>query len=236
MKIDLIAFLFLLISFSACKSKMDALSKTTPNISASNECSCYNGIGSSEADKPIFSSSFSNGSSVSLCGYLNEDMQKGSQIISEFNVFDCKTGTALVEYGALQTCRVIKKENSIVIEELSYLPAGENWEWMLIQIGKQTLLPKGEGIYVQPQIPKLEKIKINKTKQSKFLNSLQKGNGFGEEWESDIGKLEVLSLIGNDRAWEILKNYQEFTGELTDGALAEQWKNAIATVEWIKGI
>ncbi len=35
------------------------------------------------------------------------------------------------------------------------------------------------------------------------------------------------------KTWEILKNYEGFTGLPTDGALAEQWKDAVATVEWI---
>jgi hypothetical protein len=63
---------------------------------------------------------------------------------------------------------------------------------------------------------------------------LKKGNGFGSEWESDLGKLEVLSLLGNNDAWEILKNYEDFTRDTTDGALSEQWEDAVATVKWIK--
>jgi hypothetical protein len=53
--------------------------------------------------------------------------------------------------------------------------------------------------------------------------------------EDDLGRLEVLSIQGNEKAWKILKNYEKFTGEKADGALAEQWKDAVATVGWITG-
>ncbi len=41
---------------------------------------------------------------------------------------------------------------------------------------------------------------------------------------TDLGKLEVLSLLGVDKAWEILENYEEFTGEKMDGALLKSIK------------
>ncbi len=63
---------------------------------------------------------------------------------------------------------------------------------------------------------------------------MKKGKGIGENWEKIIDFLETLSINGNEEAWNILKNYKSFTGQETDGAIAETWKDAIATVEWIK--
>ena len=205
-----------------------------PNEQLESDCKCFNGIGSTESDKPILTYTFSNGASVSLCGFFDKEMQNEGLIMSEFNVFNCENGNALVEYGAIQICRIEAKKDTLTIYELKYLPIGTDWNWELIQIAKQEILVT-EGILVaNPQIPELEKFAIEETEQTQFLNSLQKGNGFGSEWESDLGKLEVLSLLGNENAWKILKNYEDFTGDKTDGALAEQWKDAIATVEWIK--
>jgi len=138
-----------------------------------------------------------------------------------------------VEYGAIQICKIEEKKDTLTIYELKYLPIGTNWNWELIQIAKQEILVTEGNLIANPQIPDLEKFIIEETEQTQFLNSLKKGNGFGAEWESDLGKLEVLSLLGNKKAWEILKNYEEFTEDKTDGALAEQWKDALATVEWI---
>jgi hypothetical protein len=199
------------------------------------ECKCFDGIGSTKTDKPVLISKFSNGNSVSVCGFFDKEMQEEGLIMSEFNIFNCETGEALVEYGAVQICRITEKKDSIIINELKYLPAGKKWAWELVQIGEQVITQNRRAITVSDLHPKLKKLEIDKNQQSEFLNSLKKGNGFGSTWETDIGKLEVLSLLGNNRAWDILKNYEEFTGEQTDGALAEQWKDAIANVEWIKG-
>ncbi len=201
--------------------------------SSESVCKCFNGIGSSENDKPITTSTFSNGTSVSLCGFFDKEMQGEGLIMSEFNVFNCQTGDVLVEYGALQICRIEEQEDLLIVKELKYLPIGSNWNWELIQIGKQEIRLNEGKVDVTPQIPELEKFAIDEVIQRQFLNSLKKGKGFGSEWESELGKLEVLSLLGNDDAWEILKNYEDFTGDKTDGALAEQWKDAVATVKWI---
>ncbi len=87
-----LAFILLGISLLACKHnpkpKEKALTKT--NIQAekkirkhqiekktidgiSTDCKCYNGIGSTENDKPILISKFSNGTSLSLCGYFDKE-------------------------------------------------------------------------------------------------------------------------------------------------------------------
>tara|TARA_B110000114_G_C15026594_1_gene371209 strand:- start:356 stop:1126 length:771 start_codon:yes stop_codon:yes gene_type:complete len=254
MKIKLIILSILSISFFACKNNSESKSeeqiiktdtavlfkattnhiKDEPNERLESGCKCFNGIGSTERDKPILTSTFSNGASVSLCGFIDKEMHNEGLIMSEFNVFNCKNGNVLVGYGAVQICRIEEKQDALIIRELKYLPVGKNWNWELIQIGKQEITQNEGEIIVKNQIPELEKFAIDEVIQRQFLNSLKKGNGFGSEWESDLGKLEVLSLLGNNDAWEILKNYEDFTRDTTDGALSEQWKDAVATVKWIK--
>jgi hypothetical protein len=75
------------------------------------------------------------------------------------------------------------------------LPIGTNWNWELIQIAKQEILVTEGNLIANPQIPKLEKFAIKETEQTQFLNSLKKGNGFGSEWESDLGKLEFYPYL-----------------------------------------
>lgn len=254
MKVKLKILFFLSASILACKEtavyKSEELSIKSENLISSKQqiidtveapieitdsaCKCFHGIGSTENDKPIITSTFSNGTSVSLCGFFDKEMRGQGLIMSEFNVFDCETGNALVEYGAVKICRIEVKKDTLSIYELKYLPVGTKWSWELIQIGKQELILHEGKLITYPQVPELEKFTIDEDQQNQFLGSLKKGDGFSSEWESDLGKLEVLSLLGNDSAWEILKNYEDFTGDKTDGALAEQWKDAIAIVEWLK--
>ncbi len=254
MKVKLILLFLLSASILACKNNSETnseeLSIRNENLTSSEQqtidttkesiestelvCKCFNGIGSTENDKPIITSTFSNGTSLSICGFFDKEMQGEQLVMSEFNVFNCETGDALVEYGAMQMCKIEEKKDTLTIYELKYLPTGTKWNWKLTQIAKQEIILNEGKVIANPQIPELEKFTIDEAEQTRFLNSLKRNVGFGSEWESDLGKLEVLSLIGNDKAWKILKNYEDFTGGKTDGALAEQWKNAITTVESIK--
>jgi hypothetical protein len=204
-------------------------------ISIDNVCKCYNGIGASDKDNPLLIFNFSNGKSVSICGYKDPDLQTENLNISEFNVFDCKSGESYVEYGAMENCILITKKDTLTIQLLKFLPTGENWKWKSVQIAEQVITTDLNKIKVLEINTKYKPTHIENKQQSGFLNSLKQGQGFGNNWEDDLGRLEVLSLVGNEKAWEILKNYETFTGKQTDGAIAEQWKDAVATVGWIIG-
>jgi len=203
-------------------------------LGSSNHCKCFEGIGSMRGDEPILRSSFSNGKLTAMCGYYDKEMKEPGLVISEFNIFDCQTEMAIVEYGAIQICRIKEGKDSIIIEELKYLPARNNWKWELIQIAEQIVTLQNEKLVALPITPKFQNVSIELASQTKFLNSIKQGEGINENWEEELAKLEILSLNGNNKAWAILKNYEEFKGDGTDGALAEQWKDAIANVEWIK--
>ena len=194
------------------------------------KCQCFDGIGASEKDTPILIYEFSNGKSISICGYQDSELN-----ISEFNVFDCQSGKSYVEYGAMENCEIKTKKDTLIIQLLKFLPTGENWNWESVQIAEQVFTTDLNEIKVLDIKPKYKPISIESKQQSDFLNSLKKGQGFGNNWENDLGKLEVLSILGNKKAWEILKNYEEFTGVKTDGALAEQWGSAVSTVSWVTG-
>lgn len=56
----------------------------------STDCRCFNGIGSSEFDEPSLTIDFSNGTTLSVCGYEQEKLNENEVYISEFNVFNCK--------------------------------------------------------------------------------------------------------------------------------------------------
>lgn len=200
---------------------------------AISKCKCFDGIGSTDKDEPILTLSFSNGKSISVCGYKNPDSKTDKLLISEFNVFDCLDGSQLVQYGAMDNCILETKKDLLKIYLLKHLPVGENWKWKPIKIAEQKIIADSDKLKISEIVPSFKPVKINKVVQISFLDNLKEGEGFGGNWEENIGKLEVLSLNGNERAWNILKDYETFTGEKTDGALAEMWKEAIATVKWI---
>ena len=195
-------------------------------------CKCFDGIGSSKDDTPILELNFSSGQRISICGFLDKEME--GIIISEFNVFECNSGKPLAEYDATQICRIIEKPDTLLIQELKYLPTGKNWDWNLIQIAEQIITTKDKKIFVSEKKLKLEKFNIDENEATLFLNSLKKGKGYSNEWELEIGKLEALTILGNEKAKYILENYENFIGKETDGAMAETWKDAKSTASWVK--
>jgi hypothetical protein len=124
-------------------NKVNEAKNETTEIQAvvpKDNCKCIDGIGSSKGDAPILEIKLNNGENISVCGFLDTEME--GMIYSEFNVFECSSGKSLAEFDATQFCRVIKKPDTLLIQELKYLPAGKGWTWNLIQIGEQIITTK----------------------------------------------------------------------------------------------
>ncbi len=157
--------------------------------------------------------------------------------MSEFNIFNCSTKKSYVEYEAVQTCRITAGKDSLIIHELKYLPVGENWAWKWVQISEQTITSGENDLFVSDVNPKIAPFSVDKELQNSFLDSMKlRKNGTVKFSYGEMEKLEVLALSGNEEAWKILKNYEEFTGTTPDGALAETLNESISTVEFVNKI
>lgn len=202
----------------------------------STDCGCFDGIGSSESDKPSLTIKFGNGTTLSVCGYEQERLRENEVLISEFNVFNCQTGEQLVEYGAVQNCIVKKDELGLTITELKYLPAGEHWKWKQVKVGLQQMCVKENQLVVLEQKPAFEQVQIDETRTNSFLEQLRKIRGTGkiDNPEEVLGRLEILALNDVEEAVEILDDFENYFKYQTDGAIAEQWKDAVTTVKWIR--
>jgi hypothetical protein len=141
-------------------------------------CNCFDGIGSYKNDTAVMIFTFDDDQSVSVCGFVDKEMKEEGLIISEFNVFDCETGEKYIEFGALEICRIVEKQNELEIQELEYLPTGINWSWELIQIGEQNISSHNGKIVVSELKPQLQAFSINKTNATNFLDSLTTGTKF----------------------------------------------------------
>lgn len=147
-----------------------------------------------------------------------------------------KTGEQIVEYGAVQNCIVKKDEFGLTITELKYLPAGENWKWEQVKIGFQQVYVKENKLVVLEQKPAFDQNKIDDSRANSFLIELtnMKGTGKLDNPEEILGRLEILALNDNKKAVDILSDFENYFNYQTDGAIAEQWKDAVVTVKWIR--
>jgi hypothetical protein len=110
------------------------------------DCNCFNGIGSTESKKPSLSINFSNGLDFSICGYNQEIVSENEAIISEFDVFNCKTGESIITFGALQTCTVITKTDTLIIEEMIDLPVEKDWKNKKVKITRRKIYPQNDTL------------------------------------------------------------------------------------------
>lgn len=60
-----------------------------------------------------------------------------------------------------------------------------------------------------------------------------KGTGKLENPEEILSRLEFLALNDFNEAVDILCDFENYFDYQTDGAITEQWKDAVATVKWI---
>jgi hypothetical protein len=212
----LIAFTFLFIN---CKNR---------ESSVVNNCKCYNSIGSNEKSIPNYLFLFKKNQSISLCGYLENDT------ISEFSVFDCSNGNSLIEYGATQNCKIEFNKNQLNIYELDTFPSGINWKWKTQRIALQKISQNKKRLIVHMQIPLELTHQISIKEQILFLDSFKTNKYKTIDTEELIGRLEILALTNNLKAKKILIELKNDSNIILDGAIKEQYNNAIAKINWMK--
>jgi hypothetical protein len=222
--------LLLFLIFTSCKQKSIESKKDTNDLSLleskkeSIDCKCYD----DSNKKPIKSISFSDANSISICGYEENNEY------SEFSIFDCKTQKVISSYDATQTCRVNFENDKLYIIELSKLPTNDNWDWIDVEITEEIISTQYNKVVSLGSKPLNIQVSISEKTQTDFLNLLETENYKKLEIDEIIGRLEVLAIIGNERAIKKLYSLESDTNYLLDGAFAEQYKEAIAIIEWRK--
>lgn len=94
------------------KQKLEQVRHSKISSKFIDSCNCFTGIGSRKDAPPVLVYQFSNGQSLSICGFDDREMEE--PIISEFNVFDCANGNSLAEYRATQICKPLRAGKQMV--------------------------------------------------------------------------------------------------------------------------
>ena len=138
------------------------------------DCKFFNGIGSNESKKPSLSINFSNGLGLSICGYEEEIISETEVIISEFDVFNCKTGESLIAFGALQTCTVITKTDTLMIEEMIDLPVEKDWKNKKVKVTRRKFYPQSDTLIMSPPVGIYKETFIDQEQVDQFFKDLNK--------------------------------------------------------------
>jgi len=92
-------------------------------VGQSKNCDCpKNYLSTSVKADKIFT--FSNSKSMGLCGFINTDNKDTSY--SEFILFQCGQTKMLNEWDATQTCKISKRKDTLIVQELYGLAIDKN--------------------------------------------------------------------------------------------------------------
>jgi len=171
---------------------------------------------------------FSSDQKVSVGGYL---LQKSEDFIkiSEFMIYDLGKNEEVKFFGALQTCIITQKKDTLFIRELARLPFGENQAWIEVPYLESKLYPQNNSFIITSAKKALKAPSLSPIVENKLLYDIEKYKGGGRfpKSEDTIGILLLLALNNNNKAKFILLNYETYFGFRVDGSEAEFYQDVL---------
>ncbi|MBF4465417.1 hypothetical protein [Flavobacterium sp. LC2016-12] len=220
--------ILLTFTFISCKQKeveQKTIIQSLQNIKNKTDirdCKCYNEL----KEKTIKIFTFSDNNSISICGY-----EENNEYF-EFGIFDCKSKKLISGYDAIQTCELKFENDKLQIIELNKLPTNDKWEWNNVKVAEEIITIKNNSIISLGVKPLKVETKISEKTQTEFLNSLETEKYKKFDTEEVLARLEILSIIGNERAKKKLLSIENDKNYELDGAYMEQYRSAIASIKW----
>ena len=187
------------------------------------ECICPSNQHTNAKPEAIFN--FTNGNSIALCGYV--EAKENETTYSDFVLAVCGQDKIIDSWDAQTFCLARIKRDTLVIEQLHYLPTGDNFSF-------QQTVWRIEKIYFSDG--KVERgIELNR-KIRRY--SVQETKSVLEDYENAKGnlsddkmilasKLFVAAISGDKAARKYLGDFKTRFGEL-DGAFAEDYEELVA--------
>lgn len=207
--------LLLIILASSCKLRTDNASiKQGSNVKS---CKCEESVQKSKNYK------LSEDKYIILCTY--EEITDNKQRISEFVVLDCQNKTKVLEYYPMSYYSFNYVDTSLEVTMYKELP-GKTGEYQIvpfllynINARNGTIMLKKRLLYDYP--------KINEGRK-KIIYNIFDGQEYKKlsykEIENITYELFYLTLSGENRANNILNNYNDLFKDKLDGSLSETYK------------
>jgi len=175
---------------------------------------------------------FSNGKTIVLCGYKNPDSKPPT--FSEFVLAVCGQDTIIHFWGAVLTCNLKMKKDSLFVEELKNLPTGKNFKFQATVWTTEKIYFRGQktirNLIINRQITKYSKSEIKAV-----LKEYETGKqGLGANKMDIANKLFIATISGDKTARQYFKGFKTKYGTL-DGAFHEEYDELTKMIElWDK--
>jgi hypothetical protein len=207
--------LFMLFIFTLL-SGYSVYSQTTNNIC---DCARSQYTQSTKADTVYH---LSNGKAIALCGYFEPKSKKTE--FSEFTLTVCGQNRIIDFWGALHTCRIQVKNDTLCVHDLKDLLYGMNikfqptiWTTEKIYFSGQKTVRK---LVLNRQIQKYNQAEI-----STVLKAFETAKpGFDDDKLTLANELFIASISGNIKAREYFQEYKTKFGIL-DGVYQEDYED-----------
>ena len=193
-------------------------------------CECVKNTFTEEKVDTVFH--FTNGKNIVLCGFRNDETDKINY--SEFVLYVCGDKEIVNFWGAVQTCNVQVKNDTLYVEELVNLPNGKNFKfeeniWWINKYyfsGGELKMTSS----INNQIKKYDNNEINIV--LKEFESTKKG--LDDNIMVLANKLLICSISENRIAKQYFNDLETKFGTL-DGAYKEEYYDLRAMLEnWYK--
>ena len=174
----------------------------------------------------------SNGKTIVLCGYKNTDSNPVT--FSEFVLSVCGQDSIIDFWGAVLTCQLKVRKDSLLVERLENLPTGRNLQ------NQNTVWTTEKIYFINKKL--FRKIVVNrqirKYNQAEIQTALKEYNtaSYGLD-DSKLGianKLFIATISGDKRARQYFGEFRNKFGALS-GEFAEEYGNLTAMLKlWDK--
>jgi hypothetical protein len=170
-----------------------------------------------------------------ICGYLLNRISENKIKISEFSITDCQKDEMIVFYSAVQTCYIEIIDEKLKITEVTQLPFGKNWNWIELPLKERNLFLGTDNELVLGAEKSVLNYSLSNEKIEQYLEMVEskRKNNESFEIETTIGAILKCALNGNQKAKDILLNFNDYFGFKLDGAFQEFYNDAISIYNFI---
>ncbi|WP_344929536.1 hypothetical protein [Aquimarina addita] len=189
------------------------LFNTTIFCVSAQEFSCGSELNYYSSDTLGYVAEFSNGKKIGLYTYRTNYQGKETFYESEFSLYECADDQLfLSSYTASDNCRVNFRNDTLRIAELKRFAIGENWKLETVDYQTTYFFYIKDSLHKRTEIT-IPKFNIPQEKIDEFYCSIEHplDNQRIEISEmmsilhTNMKKLEVLSIYGDEKAYELLK-------------------------------
>lgn len=169
----------------------------------------------------------SNGKTIVLCGYKNPDSKPTT--FSEFILAVCGQDTIIDFWGAVLTCRMKVKEDTLLVDQLENLPTGENFKYQETVWTTEKIYFRGSKVVrklvVNRQIRKYTQAEI----QTVLKTYETEKAGLDDNKMIIANTLFIATISGDNKARQYFKEFETKFGIL-DGAFSEKYIDLTAMI------